>query len=67
MIPAGGRYTSLDLSVKFLSSMTVDSGEVRCVGTVTHFGKRTSLAEARMTDENDRLLATATSSCLILA
>jgi uncharacterized protein (TIGR00369 family) len=67
MIPAGGRYTSLDLSVKFLKSMTVASGEVRCVGTVTHFGKRTALAEARMTDEQDRLLATATSSCLILA
>jgi uncharacterized protein (TIGR00369 family) len=66
MLPVGARYTSLDLSVKFLRGMTVESGEVRCTGTVTHIGRRTSLAEARMTDENDRLLATATSSCLIL-
>jgi uncharacterized protein (TIGR00369 family) len=66
MLPAGARYTSLDLSVKFLRAMTRESGEVRCVGTVTHLGRRTALAEARMTDENDRLLATATSSCLIL-
>jgi uncharacterized protein (TIGR00369 family) len=67
MLPAGVRYTSLDLSVKFLKAMTVDSGEVKCTGTVTHFGRRTALAEARLTDENDRLLATATSSCLILS
>lgn len=66
MLPVGVGYTTLDLSVKFLRPMTVSSGEVRCVGTVTHLGKRTALAEARMTDENDKLLATATSSCLIL-
>jgi uncharacterized protein (TIGR00369 family) len=66
MLPAGTRYTSLDLSVKFLRGMTAESGEVRCVGTVTHLGSRTALAEARMIDAGDRLLATATSTCLIL-
>jgi uncharacterized protein (TIGR00369 family) len=65
-LPVGVRYTSLDLSVKFLRAMTTESGAVRCVGTVTHLGRRTALAEARVTDENERLLATATSSCLIL-
>ena len=64
-LDAGVGYTSLDLSVKFLRAMTAESGDVRCVGTVTHVGRRTALAEARMTDEDDRLLATATSSCLI--
>jgi uncharacterized protein (TIGR00369 family) len=66
MLPKGTGFTSLDLSVKFLGAITIATGEVRCTGTVTHFGKRTALAEARMTDENDRLLATATSSCLLL-
>jgi uncharacterized protein (TIGR00369 family) len=66
MLPRGTRFTSLDLAVKFLGAITVSTGEVRCTGTVTHLGKRTALAEARMTDENDRLLATATSSCLLL-
>jgi uncharacterized protein (TIGR00369 family) len=66
MLPAGTRYTTLDLSVKFLRAMTAESGTVRCIGTVTHLGGRTALAEARMLDEDDRLLATATSSCLIL-
>ena len=62
----GVGYTSLDLAVKFLRGMTPDGGEVRAIGTVTHSGRRTALAEARMVDEKGRLLATATSSCLIL-
>jgi acyl-coenzyme A thioesterase PaaI-like protein len=39
---------------------------VRCTGTVTHLGGRTALAEARITDAADRLLATATSSILVI-
>lgn len=65
MLPAGDFYTSLDLSVKFLRGMTKDTGPVRCVGTVTHIGRRTALAEARIVDANDKLYATATSSCMI--
>jgi uncharacterized protein (TIGR00369 family) len=65
MLPAGDFYTSLDLSVKFLRGMTKDTGPVRCIGTVTHIGRRTALAEARIVDANDKLYATATSSCLI--
>lgn len=65
-LPAGVGYTSLDLAVKFLRGMSADGGVVRARGTVTHLGRRTALAEARMEDEKGRLLATATSSCLIL-
>jgi uncharacterized protein (TIGR00369 family) len=65
-LPAGVGYTSLDLIVKYLRPMTVDTGPVQCIGTVTQLGKRTALAEARIVDGQDRLLATAVSSCLIL-
>jgi acyl-coenzyme A thioesterase PaaI-like protein len=47
--------------------MRVDTGLVRCTGTVRHLGRRTALAEAALTTEAGKLLATATSSCLILA
>ena len=67
MLPAGVGYTSLDLSVKFLGAVRVGSGALTCTGTVTHLGKRTALAEARLQDASGRLLATATSSCLIVA
>jgi uncharacterized protein (TIGR00369 family) len=66
LLPAGVGYTSLDLTVKFLRQVVVETGRVRCVGTVTHLGGRTALAEARITDQRDRLLATATSSILLI-
>ncbi|OKI63936.1 PaaI family thioesterase [Micromonospora sp. CB01531] len=64
-LPAGVGYTSLDLNVKFLRPVTVDSGRLRCAGTVLQRGRRTALAEARLTDTKDRLIAHATSSCLL--
>ena len=66
MLPAGVAYTSLDLSVRFIGSINVDTGPVTCTGTVTHLGRRTALAEAVLTSRNGKLLATATSNCLIL-
>ena len=64
-LPRGFGYTSIDLSTKFLKPVTVASGMLRCVGTVISKGRRTALAEARLTDAAGRLVATAQSSCLI--
>ncbi|MGN9777240.1 PaaI family thioesterase [Micromonospora sp. H33] len=64
-LPAGVGYTSLDLNVKFLRPVTVDSGTLRCEGTVLQRGRRTALAEARLTDTKGRLIAHATSTCLL--
>jgi uncharacterized protein (TIGR00369 family) len=64
-LPAGMGYTTLDLNVKFLRPVTVDSGLLRCEGTVIQRGRRTALAEARLTDGRGRLVAHATSSCLL--
>ncbi|WP_221356392.1 PaaI family thioesterase [Streptomyces beigongshangae] len=65
VLPRGTAYTSLDLSVKFLRPITVDTGKVRAVGTVLNSGRRTALAQAELLDSADRLLAHATSSCLL--
>ena len=65
-LPAGVFYTSLDLSVKFLRPVTVATGPVTAEGSVVHFGRRTALAEARLTDDAGKVYATATSSCLVL-
>jgi uncharacterized protein (TIGR00369 family) len=64
-LPRGFGYTSIDLSTKFLKPVTVASGLLTCVGTVISRGRRTALAEARLTDAAGRLVATAQSSCLI--
>ncbi|MEV6493555.1 PaaI family thioesterase, partial [Actinoplanes sp. NPDC051633] len=64
-LPAGVGYTSLDLNVKFLRPVTMDSGRLTCRGEVLQRGRRTALAESRLTDAQGRLLAHATSTCLI--
>ena len=64
-LPAGVGYTSLDLTVKFLRPITLATGRITCTGAILQRGRRTALAEARLTDTSDRLLAYATSSCLL--
>ena len=66
MLPADVFYTSLDLSVKFLRPVTVGTGPITAEGTVVHLGRRTALAEAKLTDAAGKIYATATSSCLLL-
>jgi uncharacterized protein (TIGR00369 family) len=65
LLPAGVGHTSLGLTVTFLPAITVDTGRVHCTRTVPHLGGRTRLAEARLMDGADRLLATAISSILV--
>ena len=64
-LPVGVGYTSLDLNVKFLRTITIDSGRLACTGSVLQRGRRTALTEARLTDSQGRLIAHATSSCMI--
>jgi uncharacterized protein (TIGR00369 family) len=64
-LPAGVAYTSLDLTTKFLRPVTVRSGTLRCEGSVLSRGSRVALAQAQVFDGSRRLVAHATSSCLI--
>ena len=64
-LAAGELYTSLDLTVKFLRPVTVDSGRLRAEGSVVQRGRRTALAQAQLFDADERLVAHATSTCMI--
>jgi uncharacterized protein (TIGR00369 family) len=64
-LAAGELYTSLDLTVKFLRPVTVDTGRIRCEGSLLQRGRRTALAQAQLYDAQRRLLAHATSTCMI--
>jgi acyl-coenzyme A thioesterase PaaI-like protein len=46
--------------------MTVETGMVRCIGTVVHPGRQVATTEARLEDLSGRLLAHATSTILVL-
>ena len=66
-LAVGESYTSLDLTTKFLRPVTVGSGLLRCEGRVLQRGRRTALAEAQLFDEQRKLVAHATSSCVIFS
>lgn len=63
----GWRYTTLELKVAYHRPMTVDTGLVRAEGVVLSFGRRAAFAEAKLTDAAGKLLASATSSLLVMA
>ncbi|HSU16680.1 PaaI family thioesterase [Longimicrobium sp.] len=65
-LPAGVGYTTLEMKINLLRAITLDTGPVACEGTLIHLGRTTALAEARITDAAGRLLAHATSTCLIV-
>jgi uncharacterized protein (TIGR00369 family) len=66
-LEVGELYTSMDLTTKFLRAATVDSGLLTCEGTVLQRGRRTALAQASLTDESGKLIAHATSTCMIFS
>jgi len=65
MLPRGTGYTTLEFKISFIKGMTKDTGAVRTEGRTLSVGRRVATAEARMTDAKGRLLAHATTTCLV--
>jgi uncharacterized protein (TIGR00369 family) len=65
MLPAGTGYTTLEFKISFIRGMTRDTGAVRTEGRTLNVGRRAATAEARITDAKGRLLAHATTTCLV--
>ena len=65
-LEAGVGYTSIDITVNYLRPVTLDSGTILATGRVIKPGRRVALAAAEVHDQAGRLLATATSNCLII-
>ena len=64
-LPAGVGYTTLELKVNYIKAITLDAGTLTCVGEVIHVGGRVATAEGRVTDSAGKLLAHATTTCMI--
>jgi len=61
--PAGTGYTALDLKVNFLRPARSEGGELIATGTVTHRGRRLSIANAVITCGGRRIaIATGTTA-----
>jgi uncharacterized protein (TIGR00369 family) len=65
LLPAGTGYTTLEFKISFIKGMTAETGTVRSEGRTLNVGRRTATAEARITDAKGRLLAHATTTCLL--
>ncbi|MDD9907856.1 MAG: PaaI family thioesterase [Rhodospirillaceae bacterium] len=57
--------TTLEFKITFMRPVVPDSGTITAVGTVLRSGRRAGYAEGKITDENGKLLAHATTSCMI--
>jgi uncharacterized protein (TIGR00369 family) len=62
--PAG--WTTLEFKSNFTRALTVDTGVVRCTGSVIHAGRRVVTTDARIVDGQGRLCAHGTSTILVL-
>ena len=67
MLAPGQGYTTLELKVAYHKAMTSKTGKVRAEGSVLSMGRRAAFAEAKLTDGEGRLLASATSTLLVLS
>jgi len=65
MLPPGTGYTTLEFKISFIRGMTENTGPVRSEGRTLNVGRRAATAEARVTDAKGRLLAHATTTCLV--
>jgi uncharacterized protein (TIGR00369 family) len=65
-LDVGFAYTSIDLNVSYLRAVTREGGVLRATGLVTKPGRRVAFSSVEIRDSADTLVATATSSCLVI-
>jgi len=66
-LEAGLAFTTMEFKISLVRPITVDTGPVRAEATLLSRGKRAATAEARMVDATGKLLAHATTTCIIYA
>jgi len=65
-LPAGVGYTTLELKVNYIRTARTDGRTLTAEGTVIHAGRRTATAEGKVLDEQGKLIAHGTTTCLVI-
>jgi len=65
-MPAGRRFTTLELKVNLTRPITKAAGPLRCEAKVVHVGGRTATTEGRILDSRGKLYAHGTTTCIIV-
>ena len=66
-LATGGAYTTLEIKVNFTRPVRMDSGLLRCEAKIVHRGKQTATAEGVVRDQQGRVCAHGTTTCLLMA
>ncbi|MCP2275065.1 PaaI family thioesterase [Nocardia amikacinitolerans] len=64
-LEAGVGYTTLELKINYIRSVPTDGRKLTATGTTIHVGRTTATAEGRVVDDQGRLVAHATTTCVI--
>ncbi|MFF0529067.1 PaaI family thioesterase [Nocardia amikacinitolerans] len=64
-LEAGVGYTTLELKINYIRSVPTDGRKLIATGTTIHVGRTTATAEGRVVDDQGRLVAHATTTCVI--
>ncbi|WSY64723.1 PaaI family thioesterase [Nocardia sp. NBC_00881] len=64
-LEAGAGYTTLELKVNYIRAVPTGGQRLIATGTTIHVGRTTATAEGRVVDEQGRLVAHATTTCVI--
>lgn len=64
-LKAGEGYTTLEMKINYVRPVMPGSGVVRCEGKLIHRGGTVATTEGRLVDENGKLLAHGTETCMI--
>ena len=65
LLPAATGYVTGELNVRFQRPGLFSTGSLVCTGAVVHAGVSSMVAEARVVDERDRVIALAGATCLL--
>jgi uncharacterized protein (TIGR00369 family) len=65
-LPAGVSYTTVDLNITYLRAMTDRTGDVTARGEIIISGRRIATARGTLTDSAGKIIATGTTTCLVL-
>jgi uncharacterized protein (TIGR00369 family) len=64
-LPAGVFYTTLELKVNFVRSVSLTADRLTCEAKTVHVGRRTATAEGTVTRADGKLVAHGTCTCLL--
>ncbi|MFA1548035.1 PaaI family thioesterase [Actinomadura chokoriensis] len=64
-LPEGASYTTLELKVNFVRAVPLEGGRLVCEGTTVHVGRKVATAEGRVTGADGKLVAHATTTCMV--